>query len=229
MLSIEQVKDLKQANVSVDAEKTMQRFKEDFSSATAKVKQAIVELSGQTRTSLYRVYRTGVINARIAVAIAQELNVSPLYYTGEIDEKAPCVDRIVQAFAERYTKTKPMVKAEPAPKKGAKKAVATPKKRAKKVVAAPMEEEPVAVPVAEEPIAVPEVQETAPQSEAAIAQPDDADDFVITLSNSEAMQQALAKMDEESAVLLLKSLFLRAEAGGLAEKLADTVKRCLLT
>jgi len=217
-----QLKSLKQVNVSKDAEKTKQRFKEDFSAASAQVKRAIIELSGQTRTSVYRIYNTGVINPRVALATAQELKVSPYYYTGEIDEKAPCNDRLLRAFAEHHYHSKPAAKqAEPA----AKKVAAAPKKRAKKAAAPPAEKP-------DEAPALPKTQETAPeqQGEVAAAPPDEpVQDFEFSLSCSEEMQQAIAALDTESAVLLLKSLFIRAEAGGMAEHLADIVKRCLLS
>ncbi len=89
---------LKQNNVSKDAEKTKRRVKEDFLSIRNKQKTEIVELSGLKRTSIYRVFREGSISAKIALAMAQILNVSPYYYSGETDEKEAFSESLLQSF-----------------------------------------------------------------------------------------------------------------------------------
>lgn len=89
---------LKQNNVSKDAEKTKRRVKEDFLSIRNKQKTEIVELSGLKRTSIYRVFREGSISAKIALAMAQILNVSPYYYSGETDEKEAFNESLLQSF-----------------------------------------------------------------------------------------------------------------------------------
>ncbi|MCL2083569.1 MAG: hypothetical protein FWH04_10120 [Oscillospiraceae bacterium] len=102
MLSQEQMSKLKRVSVSVDPEKTRVRMKADFSAATKKKKAAIIELSGQNRGTLYRVYRTGTATARMILAMSQHLNVWPYYYTGEYDEKKPCEDAYLLKFLQDH-------------------------------------------------------------------------------------------------------------------------------
>ncbi len=105
---------LKRTDVSRDAEKTKQRVKEGFLSLRNKQKTEIVELSGLKRTSIYRVFREGSISAKITLAMAQILNVSPFYFTGETDQKEPLTDAQVVSFlkAKGYLKIADMMSEE---------------------------------------------------------------------------------------------------------------------
>lgn len=97
-LTTEMLATLKRTNASIDAEKSKQRVKADFTSSKNRQKTAVVELSGLTRASIYRVFREGAVSAKIAIAMAQILNVSPFYYTGESDEKGECTDAVLYSF-----------------------------------------------------------------------------------------------------------------------------------
>lgn len=97
-LTNEMMANLKRTNVSKDAEKTKQRVKEDFTSARNKQKTAIDELSGLKRTSVYRVFREGAVSSKIVLSMAQILNVSPFFYTGEADERGECTDTLLHSF-----------------------------------------------------------------------------------------------------------------------------------
>ncbi len=94
----EMISILKRTNISKDEEKTKIRVKEDFLPLRNRQKAAIVELSGLKRTSIYRVFREGNISAKIALALAQQLNVTPYFYTGETDEKSEFNDMLLQKF-----------------------------------------------------------------------------------------------------------------------------------
>jgi hypothetical protein len=94
----EMMSSLKRTNVSKDADKTKDRVKADFLAARNKHKTAIDELSGLKRTSVYRVFREGAISPKIVLAMAQVLNVSPYYYTGEVDEKGECTVEQLHSF-----------------------------------------------------------------------------------------------------------------------------------
>jgi hypothetical protein len=94
----EMMSTLKRSNVSKDTAKTKERVKADFLSSMSKQKKAIDELSGLKRTSIYRVFREGAVSAKIVLSMAQVLNVSPFYYTGEVDEKGECTDAVLHAF-----------------------------------------------------------------------------------------------------------------------------------
>jgi hypothetical protein len=52
--------------------------------------------------------------------------------------------------------------------------------------------------------------------------------FEFAFPDTDTMRTAIQEMSDDDAVLLLKSLFLRAKAGGDAEQFAELVKRCLL-
>lgn len=93
LLSHEQIATLKKnLSVSKNPDKTKERVQADFKAATKEQKNTILELSGQAANSIYRVYNTGSVNARIVMAMAQTLNVQPWYYTGEVDERASADD-----------------------------------------------------------------------------------------------------------------------------------------
>ena len=89
---------LKRSNISVDPEKTTQRAKELWKTAPSKAKRKIEEDSGVQRVSIYRIYNTGVISAKLAVAFAQNLNIDPAYLTGESDEQGVCNDEVLDRF-----------------------------------------------------------------------------------------------------------------------------------
>ena len=68
MLTAETIKTLKQTNVSADGDLTKQRVKELLQAASKDQKAEIDDLAGLKRTSINRVYATGNISAKIALA-----------------------------------------------------------------------------------------------------------------------------------------------------------------
>jgi len=86
MLTAENIQSLKQTNISVDGEKTKERVEALWKAAKGAEKQAIRELANVVAATVYRIYNTGSISAKLAIAFAQVLNVSPFYLTGEADE-----------------------------------------------------------------------------------------------------------------------------------------------
>ncbi len=98
MLNAENVKTMKQTNISADGDQTKQRVKEILKGASKEQKVEMTELSGLKLTSLQRVYATGNISAKIAVAIAQVMNVDPNYLTGEAGEPGEYSAEIINAF-----------------------------------------------------------------------------------------------------------------------------------
>jgi hypothetical protein len=196
----EMMASLKRSNVSKDAEKTKERVKADFSAAKNKNKTAIDALSGLKRTSIYRVFREGAVSAKIVLAMAQVLNVSPFYYTGAVDGKGECTDAVLHAFlvangirelAYQIAPGKNRAKAEPETQAAEDPAPAKPSKTA--VVSA-----------AGNPL------------------------FSSNFSNSPELAQAAADLTLDEAQQLLTALFIRAKAGGNAAQAVDLVKRCLL-
>jgi hypothetical protein len=100
MLTTEQLKKLKLTNVSQNADKTRERLKKDFNAASNAVKSAIVELSGQSRRTLYRAYEKGSASGRIILSMAEVLKISPFYYTGESDERSELQDADIIRFLQ---------------------------------------------------------------------------------------------------------------------------------
>jgi hypothetical protein len=98
LLSIDKIKELKQTNVSVNADSTKQRVKDVLKTASKEQRTEIETLSGLKRSSIDRVYAKGAISAKIAIAIAQTLNINPAYLTGETDEQGECTDKALKAF-----------------------------------------------------------------------------------------------------------------------------------
>ena len=89
---------LKRNNISANAEKTMQRVRDLWKAASKADKLAVEELAGVERVTIARVYKTGSISAKLAVALGQTLNADPFYLTGESDERGECTDEILRKF-----------------------------------------------------------------------------------------------------------------------------------
>jgi len=98
MLSASLVQKLKQSNISADGEKTVERLKKIWKSASSAQKKAIEELAGVGQRTIYRVYNTGSISAKIAASVSQTLNINPYYLTGESDEMSGSSDQIINEF-----------------------------------------------------------------------------------------------------------------------------------
>ena len=86
MLTTTQIKSLKQNNISVDAEKTKQRVSQVWKSQKNATKNDVVALAGCSKATVYRIFDTGSINIKLAIAIGQVMNINPYYLTGEMDE-----------------------------------------------------------------------------------------------------------------------------------------------
>jgi hypothetical protein len=98
MLSAETIQSMGRKNVSVNSELTMERTREVLKTAKNKQKNEIDSLTGLKRVSLNRTYVTGVITAKVAIAIAQILDVNPFYLTGDIDERGKYNKDILDSF-----------------------------------------------------------------------------------------------------------------------------------
>lgn len=214
MLTTELLKELKQVNVSKDVEKTRQRIKDDFSSAPRAVKKEIETLSGQKRHSFYRAYETGSANARIVLAMAQTLNVSPDYYTGQIDEKLPLEENTISHFLSAcgYTELAEELRAEQAPKQNR----ARKSKKAEAAFVRAAAEDAAAAACAP------------PTAHDAVKETDEDEPMDFSIECNEKIHAKMQSMTEDEAILLLRALFLRADANDEAARAAELVKLCLL-
>jgi len=102
MLLTAQLQQLKRTNISVDSEKTRQRVDELWTSLKIKQKQAIRALAGITAQPIYRTQEAGNISAKVAIAIAQTLNINPFYLTGEADEPGECTDAVLRKLLLKH-------------------------------------------------------------------------------------------------------------------------------
>ena len=232
MFNASEIKRLKQVNVSRDAAKTKSRIREVYEPAKRAEKQAVIDLSGQNRNSLYRSERTGNASAKIIVPLAQVFNVSPFWLAGITDEKGVCADEVMERFLKElgYSKMPAAKDAAPAPKAAPKapakpKAVKAAKAAPKKAAAKPAAKKPGPKPkAAAEPKAA---AKPAPKAKA-VSKSANAALLTISISNAPQIRKAAENLDLESAQQLLSALYLRAKVGGEAKDLCETVKCCLL-
>jgi len=270
MLTEKQFEGLKKSNLSIDAQKSKERISEGFKAASSEVKNAILKLSGLTRTTFYNAFQKGTASPKMVLSMAQSLGVSPYYYTGESDEKGEFNAEVLKNFladkkltvnaktakiargtrvakkaAEKATKAvvktakavkpaktvKPAKAAKPAKpakvEKPAKIAKAAPVKRGRKSAVKTTAPVKAAVKTAVKAPVKAVAKATAKVAKMPVAK----DDVFIQISipKSPRLQKAIANLDEEGAVLLLRALIRKADASDQAKALCDIIKSCLLS
>jgi hypothetical protein len=203
----------KNLNVSKDAEKTIERVQSDFKAAKSGEKKAVAELSGQALNSIYRIYKTGSINARILLAMSQTLNVNPFYYTGEADEKTEFEAEQLNQFLKNHGYDALL-------KELGKPSAKRPYNRKPKAENAPVTETPNDE-LADDGMEKADAETTA-ISEKSVKE------YKLLFSDEPQMKKAVEELTETEAAELLHTLFIRAKGGGEAAEIADVVKRCLL-
>jgi hypothetical protein len=77
MLTMEQLGTLKQVNISVDTDKTKARVEQLWKSQRNATKNDFLAFSGCSAATVHRVYKTGSIHIKLAIAFGQALNVNP--------------------------------------------------------------------------------------------------------------------------------------------------------
>jgi len=111
------IKQLKQTNVSADSEKTAQRVEALWKSAKNVQKKEVCELADSAVSTIYRVYNTGHISAKLAVALAQVLGANPFYLTAESDEQEGSGDAVLREFLTAHGYAALLPESEPEPKR----------------------------------------------------------------------------------------------------------------
>jgi len=117
MLNQATIKQLKQSNISVDGDKTQERVAALWKAASSQQKAAVKALADVATQTVYRVYNTGSISAKLAVAISQALNVDPFYLTGESDEAGECSGAALRELLQKHGYRKLLAEREIAEKK----------------------------------------------------------------------------------------------------------------
>ena len=103
MLDANFIQKLKQTNISIDGAKTKERVEKLWKVAATEQKEAILELAGVIAATIYRVYRTGSISAKLAVPLAQTLNVNPFFLTGQEDKPGEFSDEALRKLNTALT------------------------------------------------------------------------------------------------------------------------------
>ena len=99
MLSANVIQSLKRSNTSVDTVLTKERLSKLWKSATREMKNEVLALSGLKISAIYRSNSQGALSPTVALSVAQVMNVSPQFLTGEIDQEGECsADNIKDFF-----------------------------------------------------------------------------------------------------------------------------------
>jgi len=98
MINERTIKKLKQTNISEDTDKTKVRVHQLWKASTKAQKQAVEEAAGISRATIYRVYKTGSVSAKLVAPMAYNFNVDPNYLIGKSDTAGECTDEILNEF-----------------------------------------------------------------------------------------------------------------------------------
>ncbi|MCL2300056.1 MAG: hypothetical protein FWC27_07930 [Firmicutes bacterium] len=207
MLTAEQLGTLKQVNISADQAKTAQRTEQLWKSQKNATKNELIEYAGCTAATMRRIYKTGAIHMKLALAFAQMLNINPYYLTGEADEPGEFTDALLLQLLEQHGYNQ--LAAELAPAEEAPKPKRKYTRKAKPVI----EAAPAVEPMAE--------AEAAPEPEPEVV-PEPEPEPGVVLERAAAAPAADVDIPEEDLQALLHSLVILARAGitGAQEKLA---------
>ena len=136
------IQQLKQSNISKDGALTSQRTKELWQGASSDAKQTVCELSGSAKATVYRIFKTGGISAKLALAIAQVLGINPRYLTGEAEEPGVYDEADVTNFLSRLGYDKLLVEQEKAVRRAVREAARLKKEAESAAAEAPAESAP---------------------------------------------------------------------------------------
>jgi hypothetical protein len=143
MLKPELIQSLKKSNISKNAEKTKERVRAVWAPLVRTKRNAVLALADMKQVTVQRAYKFGGISARVALAMAQILDIDPRWLTGETDEKGVYdVEQVIKYLKKQgYDIGKSDVsrgKVSPEPKAEAKPAAKAATKPATKIEAKPL-------------------------------------------------------------------------------------------
>ena len=102
MITTSQLKSLKQNDISADAEKTKARAEQLWKAQKNATKNDLVAFAGCSPATVHRIYKTGSIHIKLALAFGQVLNVNPYYLTGEADEPGEFTEALLLQILEQH-------------------------------------------------------------------------------------------------------------------------------
>jgi len=153
MITSAMIQQLKQSNISKDGPKTSARVQKIWKAASAAQKQAVCELSGSAKATVYRIFKTGGISAKLALALSQVLDLDPRYLTGETDDHGTYAEADVTKFLSRLGYDKLLSEMEKAARVAQRELARQKKEAAAAASSAGAEEAPAAVAAEEKPAA----------------------------------------------------------------------------
>ena len=93
---------LKQVNISKDAEKTKERVQKTWDGADKKNRQKLIDFTGKSMYhNLTRIKNKGAITAKMTILLSRYLNVNPFYLTGEEDKHGRYSDDVLKDFLDK--------------------------------------------------------------------------------------------------------------------------------
>ena len=205
MLTTPQIKSLKQVNISVDAEVTKQRVEQVWKSAKNATKNDVVALAGCAKNTVYRVFSTGSVSIKLAIAIGQVLNVNPFYLTGEADEPGEFTEALLLQILEQHGYKKLLAEIAPPPAEEAK-----PKRKYTRKAKLIEEAAPAPEPEAEE--------EAAPEPEPQPESEPELEPVAVAVEEPAPVLAADIDLPEEDLQALLHTLVILDRAGIAAAK-----------
>jgi len=102
MITTAQLKSLKQNDISADAGKTKARAEQLWKAQKNATKNDLVAFAGCSPATVHRIYKTGSIHIKLALAFGQVLNVNPYYLTGEADEPGEFTEALLLQLLEQH-------------------------------------------------------------------------------------------------------------------------------
>ena len=98
MFDKEFIEGLKRTGVSHNPELTLKRVNAAWDRASLGNQQEILSLASAPYYTMYRVRKTGAITAKVALAIAQVLNIDPYYIVGDTDINSGYSEETAEKF-----------------------------------------------------------------------------------------------------------------------------------
>ncbi len=209
MLSAETIRQMKQTNISVDAELTKERVHASWKSATKVQREIILGYTGLKQTAVTRAYATGNISAKIALAMAQALNIDPFYLTGEAGEPGEYSVAALNAFLTDKQYAHLTLEEQEKEKLTRKRRQSSSKEPTKDVEAAG-------------------ASEVIGEAGAVAAEEQEEQSAPADIEPQEAVIGKSLEMPEDDAAFLLKTLFLRAKYSQEAQDKLNKVKALLI-
>jgi len=224
------IKEIKQNDVSKDKEKTKSRVKEIWMPLEKSKREEVFALSGITKFTVQRTYTNGNISAKLAVVMAQVLKIDPYYLTGDVDEQQVYSDDLLVQFLKDkgYGKLFDGSKKQKRKYSQKKKTEATVNDSATNPASEPVE--PIddgQSDIPEETVSIDEapIPDSLPENYLSTKLLSMAYDCIKSLPEAEISN--LDSMSEEDAILLTKSLLLRARFNEDAKFMASFAKLIL--